>query len=132
MNATSIAGFVAVIVTLSLSAQAFSRKKSEAPAPTPSVSEPPNPTEAGAADTVWVQKPDGSRSCEAGSGKSIESAADELQKAGVNVLEKNKTNDGKMHAQMCGLDTGKTNAYRIRKADLPRALSLGYSVASGR
>lgn len=77
-------------------------------------------------ESVWVQRPDGSKSCEAGSGTTTEKGGEELQKAGVQVLEKGKGDDGRMHAQMCGIETGKLNTYRIKKADLPKALALGY------
>lgn len=77
-------------------------------------------------ETVWVSRPDGSKQCEADAEKALQVAAEELQKAGVPVLEKRKGSDGKIRAQVCGAPTGGTNSFRIPKGTLSRALELGF------
>jgi hypothetical protein len=79
--------------------------------------------------TVWVQQPDGGKSCEINSGDSLTKGAASLKKAQITILDSHKGNDGKMHAQMCGLPSGTANVYQIRKADLPKAMTLGFEEA---
>jgi hypothetical protein len=76
--------------------------------------------------SVWVAKSDGSQMCNLNTGKSLEDGATELKKANVRVLTSQKGSDQKMHAQMCGLPSGHTNAYEIAKDDLGKAMVLGY------
>jgi hypothetical protein len=105
-------------------ATAFSRKQ---PAPTAtSGAGATSSTSAPKADQVWVTRGDGAQSCTPGSGQSLDDGANELRKSKVRVLESRKGSDGKMHAQMCGLPSGSTNAYLIPKDDLPQAVALGY------
>lgn len=80
--------------------------------------------------SVWVTKPDGGKQCESGTGLAVDEGADGLKKAGVTVLEARKRDDGKMRIQMCGAPAGKENAYKIRRADLEKALALGYREAT--
>jgi hypothetical protein len=80
---------------------------------------------------VWISRPDGAQSCTPGSGTSLEDGAAELRKARVRVLGSRKGDDGKMHAQMCGIPTGTSNAYLIPKDDLSAAVAHGY-VAVGK
>lgn len=84
---------------------------------------------AGAIDnnTMWVQKPDGSKSCQPESGTSLDKDAQSLASKGVKVLEKKKGSDGKMHIQSCGAATGKTNAFRIPKKDEAKAKAAGFA-----
>jgi len=81
------------------------------------------------ADSIWVQKPDGSQQCSAESAQALEAGAKELGSAKIPVLNSRKGDDGKMRVQMCGAPTGKQNAYLIRKADWPRAMTLGFQAA---
>ena len=80
--------------------------------------------------TVWITRSDGGRQCENGSGDSLESGKDALEKAHVRVLESMKQGDGKMHIALCGAESGKQNAYRIQKSDLAQALGLGFKLAT--
>ncbi len=114
-------------------AWAFSSKKSETPAPgsEPELAETRNQEpETQKQETVWVGQPDGSLQCKPKSGKSLEDGKTPLTQAGVAVLESKKTSDGMMRAQMCGIPTGKLNAYLIKKSDLPAAIRLGFATIS--
>jgi hypothetical protein len=77
-------------------------------------------------EMVWVSRSDGSQMCASDSGKTLEQGADELRRSQIHVLSSQKGSDRKMHAQMCGLPTGKQNAYQIPKDDLGKANILGY------
>jgi hypothetical protein len=81
------------------------------------------------AETLWVARADGSRSCAPGKAASLEDSAAELKKAGVTVLESRKSHDGKMRAAVCGIETGRRNAHRVAKADLEKAQQLGFAEA---
>jgi hypothetical protein len=76
-------------------------------------------------DTVWITRPDGSLQCDpkvVGTPKDpVLVSQAELEKNGVHVLEAKRRNDGRMHAQMCGLSTGNETSFRIPKADLAKA-----------
>lgn len=85
---------------------------------------------ASGADTVWVSRPDGSMSCEPGSGRSLEDDASRLTDAGVELHEKAKGNDGLAHAQVCGAATGDINAFRISRDHLDQAKEAGFSELS--
>jgi hypothetical protein len=89
--------------------------------------EAPASSTAPAADSVWVGRSDGSRSCQPGSGRTLEVDAANLAQAQVTVYESKKGNDGKMYTQMCGGRTGVLNTYRILRTDLQKALSIGFS-----
>jgi hypothetical protein len=81
-------------------------------------------------ESVWVSRADGSKQCDRSSGQAIDAGADELRKAGIDVLESRKGRDGKMHSQMCGAATGATNEYRVARDKTQDALSLGYNPKS--
>jgi hypothetical protein len=83
-----------------------------------------------AADSVWVGKPDGSQSCSAGSGQTLDMGAEQLKQANIHVLSSHKMSEAKMHMQLCGIPTGVSNVYEISRADLARALALGYREAA--
>jgi hypothetical protein len=76
--------------------------------------------------TVWVMQSDGGKSCESNSGNSLEQGAASLRKMQIKVLNSHKGNDGKMHAQMCGLPSGTANVYQINRSDLTKASALGF------
>lgn len=76
--------------------------------------------------TVWITRPDGAQQCAPGTGQSLEASSSELQKAQVRILGSQKGGDHKMHAQMCGIPSGKTNTFQIPKEDLPKAVALGF------
>ncbi|MCC7441939.1 MAG: hypothetical protein IT285_09910 [Bdellovibrionales bacterium] len=75
---------------------------------------------------VWVSRPDGSKSCESGSGRPIESDEKALRDGGIPVIEANHGDDGQMHIQMCGAETGRTHRFRIPEDALPKARTLGF------
>lgn len=75
-------------------------------------------------DLVWVQRPDGTRSCETLEAEKIESVARALQEAGVTVYGSKHVHDGKMRAQVCGIPTGWMNAVQIRRGDQVKAAGL--------
>jgi len=84
-------------------------------------------------DRVWITRPDGSLQCDenvAGAGHDpIAEAKAQLTKKGVRVLEAKKNNDGKMHAQACGISTGNETSFLIPKGDLAKAKSLGFEAS---
>ena len=71
-------------------------------------------------------RPDGAKSCAINSGQSLEAGAADLKTAGIHVSTSRKADDGLMHAQMCGIPAGSTNAYEIDQADLGKAETLGF------
>jgi hypothetical protein len=99
---------------------AFGAKKANAPQSSATPSAAPTGT------LIWVTRKDGATSCGTTQAQSLEEGASELQHNGVKVLSSRKGNDGKMHAQACGMPTGSLNAYQISRDDLPKALVLGF------
>ena len=85
-------------------------------------------TKISAANEVWVMREDHSLSCDPTSGEALEIAAQALEKRKIPVLATRKAEDGKMHAQSCGIPTGRQNAIKIRKSDLKKAKSLGFQI----
>ena len=79
-------------------------------------------------DLVWIVRSDGSKSCDPHSAQAVEEGAKDLQEAGITVHQSLKANDGNMHAQFCGADTGSLNAYRIDKKDLDKARKKGFDM----
>ncbi|MFL5813154.1 MAG: hypothetical protein ACJ763_06215 [Bdellovibrionia bacterium] len=110
-------GLAAVQSTESL---AFGAKKANAPQASAT------PSAAPAGTLIWVTRKDGATSCGTTQAQSLEEGASELQRNGVKVVSSRKGNDGKMHAQACGMPTGSLNAYQISREDLPKALVLGF------
>lgn len=84
--------------------------------------------ESSSSDRIWVGAPDGSTSCEEKQGDAgLVAGAQQLEKAGVQVLSSKKANDGKMRAAVCGQESGEYNTYLIRASDLEKAKSKGFS-----
>jgi hypothetical protein len=79
-------------------------------------------------NSVWVWKPDGSKSCGFKEGISPDGAAQELQKAGIRVLAKRKSTDGMMHVEMCGAATGDTVEMEVPASQLKQVISKGYKL----
>lgn len=76
---------------------------------------------------VWVSKDDGSRQCAGKKGAiSPEFAMRQLKAAGVIAFQSKNGNDGQMRAQKCGSPTGNTVDVEISRADLRKALAMGY------
>ena len=114
------------VLFLSISgAHAFGvKKKPEAPKEVPmGVSSPAN-------GQVWVKKPDGGLACDADkkSVTPLEVGKAELKKAGIEVFEAKKANDGLMHAAVCGIATGNENHFLISAKDAEKAKKLGYEL----
>jgi hypothetical protein len=78
------------------------------------------------AESVWVARSDGSKACAPGKAAGPEDSAKELEAAGVHVEESRKSHDGKMRAAVCGIETGRQNAHKITRADLEKAVKLGF------
>ncbi len=77
-------------------------------------------------ESTWVMREDGSKSCDSTGKDALAAGAEALKKMGVAVFEAKKLEDGLMHAQACGMPTGKKNAYRISKKDLKNAEAMGF------
>jgi len=105
---------------------AFGGKAPSASADNSSSSSAASSSSSSGVASVWVAKSDGSQTCNLSGGKTLEDGATELKKANVRVLTSQKGSDQKLHAQMCGLPSGHTNAYEIAKDDLGKAMVLGY------
>ncbi len=71
-----------------------------------------------------VFKYDGSKQCGEAPGIELEAMKKQLQN--IRVISQTKLNDGKMHIQMCGADTGQINVYEIPNSELQAALKLGF------
>lgn len=79
------------------------------------------------AEKVWISRPDGSASCQAGTGHSLEFGAYVLKKAGIEVFDQRKSHDAAiLYIQECGAPTGTMNSYQISRKDLGSAESLGF------
>src|SRR5881409_1401280 len=76
-------------------------------------------------ETIKIFKYDGSVQCSPGSGVPVDRMEHELTGAGIEVLSREKANDGLIHPQVCGASTGMINVYEIRAAALDQAKSLG-------
>ncbi len=74
--------------------------------------------------TVKVFKYDGSQQCSMGKQISIEEMKKDLKD--IKVITQAHLNDGLMRIQLCGSPTGYANVYEISKADLEKALALGF------
>lgn len=110
---TIFLSLVGALFVFSFQAQAMGEKKSETAVNSSS-------------DTVWVYRKDGGTACGTNKAQTLEQGATELSGSGARVLDSHKANDGKMHAMACGLPTGSMNAYQISRADLAKALSIGF------
>ncbi len=95
-------------------AHAFSARPSDVPKSPP-----------GAAG-VWLGRPDGSKSCEPGSGLQLQQVLAHMREAGVEVLEAAEGQDGKRRAQMCGLPTGRWLGVRVPEGQVAQAEATGW------
>lgn len=73
-----------------------------------------------------VYKSDQSVQCDADSGIPLETMANELISAGIDVLCSQKAGDGLAHPTICGESTGVINVYEIRGVTLDDAETLGF------
>lgn len=76
------------------------------------------------ADRIFVHKPDGSLQCNQGSPISVEEMKKDLKD--IPVYSSRKQNDGQMRIQVCGAPTGMSNVYEIDRAQLQKAIELGF------
>ena len=74
--------------------------------------------------SVWIWEKDGTKQCENIKPVSLLRSEKRLKKAKIDVYKAVHTNDGMMHAQVCGAATGGVNAFYIRTSDLPIALKI--------
>ena len=116
----AMAVFFAVVSSLPAPAFAFGGKAA------PSSAAPESAQLESSGETVWVTRPDGAQQCAPGSGQSLGHSAEELSKARIHVLNSQKGNDNRLHAQMCGIPSGRTNMFLIPKGELPKAIVLGF------
>lgn len=82
------------------------------------------------ADTVEVFIHDGSVTCMSGEGAKLEETSQKLAKAGIEVLDSHKDNDGIVRGKRCGLPTGNINVHEIKAQDYLSAQQLGFSLFS--
>ncbi len=77
---------------------------------------------------IWVTRADGSRQCASKKAKVPGPAqvAEQMKASGILVFQSRAGNDGQMHAQKCGAPTGNTVELEISRADLRRALEMGF------
>lgn len=118
--------FLALILATS-NAFAFGvKKKPEAPQAKTETSTSVAP----ASDQIWVKKPDGGLACDSDKKgvTPLDVGKAELKKAGVEVFDAKKGNDGMMRAAVCGIATGNENHFLISKKDSDRAIRLGYQL----
>lgn len=79
-------------------------------------------------DRIWVERPDGGKSCEASKAEKLTKAEAALKKAGVKVHASKKGHDGDMHIQVCGADAGTLNTFEIDAKDLAKAKKAGFKL----
>ena len=84
----------------------------------------PTVTPSLAPSSVKVFKYDGSKQCEMKSGRSLDTMEKDLK--GIQVLSRERKNDGKMRIQMCGADTGWANVYEVPVSDKEKAIKRGF------
>jgi hypothetical protein len=83
-------------------------------------------------ETLEVYKYDGTLQCGMGEEIPLEAMAEELAKAGVEVLASRKGTDGLAHIAVCGASTGALNVFTIRRERLEAARALGYRMLVSR
>jgi hypothetical protein len=81
-------------------------------------------------ERTWVRRADGTLQCgrdrAAAAEASLKRGEEQLAKAGVPVLARQKASDGKMRAQVCGAPTGGEDAYLVPRAAVKKAQALGF------
>lgn len=73
---------------------------------------------------VKVFKYDGSLQC--GMGKQIPLDTMKKELGNITVYSSENKNDGLVHIQMCGSNTGKANVFEIDRDNLEKAMKLGF------
>lgn len=81
---------------------------------------------ASAGKSIWLGRPDGSRSCEPESGLTREKVIASFKEVGIRIQALARGSDGKMRAQMCGMPTGRWVGVRIAEADRVNAEATGW------
>lgn len=75
--------------------------------------------------TVFVEKSDDSKQCDATSGINLTDMQKQL--TDMVVYSSTKKSDGLMHITLCGSTTGMLNVYEIAPSDLEKAKMLGFT-----
>jgi hypothetical protein len=81
-------------------------------------------------DQIWVQRPDGTMTCQRTSAEDLTNVGRALTEAGVHISAAQKGFDGLEHEETCGKPTGVLNTYRIPVSELATAQSLGFQELS--
>jgi|GEM_PF-2859297 len=76
--------------------------------------------------SIWLGRPDGSRSCQPDSGLTREKVLASFKEVGIRIQALARGNDGKMRAQMCGMPTGRWVGVRIAESDRVNAEATGW------
>ena len=76
--------------------------------------------------TIYVFRYDGSLQCGQGQAIAPEEMGKRLQ--GIPIYRSFKKNDGQMHIQVCGSNTGMANVFEIPKKNLEKALNKGFKL----
>lgn len=79
-----------------------------------------------AGESIWLGRPDGSRSCEPDSGLTREKVLASFKEVGIKVQALARGSDGKVRAQMCGMPTGRWVGVRIAESDRVNAEATGW------
>ena len=77
-------------------------------------------------ELIWVQRPDGTITCEARQAEKLEDVARSLREENVPIFDSKHSHDGRVRTQMCGIETGWLNTYRIPAASLEKARERGF------
>lgn len=75
--------------------------------------------------TVFIEKSDESKQCDATSGISLTDMQEQL--TDIIVYSSSKKSDGLIHITLCGSTTGMLNVYEIAQTDLEKAKTLGFT-----
>lgn len=84
------------------------------------------------AQKVWIQMSSGALSCEDPKESShLKEHEELLKRQNIKIFESKNGNDGKMHAQMCGIPKGDQHQFLILKKDLKKAEKNGFQLMTG-
>ena len=76
--------------------------------------------------SIWLGRPDGSRSCEPDSGLTRPQVLAAFKEVGIKIQALARGSDGKIRAQMCGMPTGRWVGVRIAESDRVNAEATGW------
>lgn len=84
------------------------------------------PAKPAAEASIWLGRPDGSRSCEPESGMNKAQVLASFKEMGIRVLAIAWGSDGKVRAMMCGLPTGRWVGVKVATRDRVNAEATGW------